>query len=153
MPSLEQRGIFSSREGSCLRTIHHSPAVQSNCANALRARKKLVSDQTVMRQRATGVKWEGAGFRITRLQAWLLCSPEATNSPEFRGFCCCLFVFVCLFVFRATPVAYGSSQARGQIKLQLPAYTTAPATQDQSHICDLCRSSWQHWILNPLGDP
>ena len=26
-----------------------------------------------------------------------------------------LFLFVCLFVFRATPMAYGDSQARGQI--------------------------------------
>ena len=34
---------------------------------------------------------------------------------------------------------------------QLPAYTTAAATQDPSHVCDLHRSSRQSWILDPLG--
>ena len=36
-------------------------------------------------------------------------------------------------------------------ELQLQAYTTATATQDPSHICDLHHSSQQHWILNPLN--
>ena len=35
--------------------------------------------------------------------------------------------------------------------LQLLAYTTATATWDPSHICDLYHSSEQHWILNPLN--
>ena len=35
-------------------------------------------------------------------------------------------------------------------ELQLPAYTTATATPDPSHICDLCHSLWQCQILNPL---
>ena len=35
-------------------------------------------------------------------------------------------------------------------ELQLPAYTTATATWDLSHVCHLHHSSWQHWILNPL---
>ena len=35
------------------------------------------------------------------------------------------FIF---FLFRAAPVAYGSSQARVESDLQLPAYTTATAT-------------------------
>ena len=34
-------------------------------------------------------------------------------------------------------------------ELQLPAYTTATATQDLSHICDLYHSSWQCQIVNP----
>ena len=33
-------------------------------------------------------------------------------------------------------------------ELQLPAYTTATATPDLSHIFDLHHSSWQRWILN-----
>ena len=37
-------------------------------------------------------------------------------------------------------------------ELQLPAYTTATATWDPSHICNLHRSSWQHRILNPLSE-
>ena len=47
------------------------------------------------------------------------------------------------FLFRATPAAYGSSRARG------PA--TATATQDLSHVFDLCCSFLQCQILNPLS--
>ena len=35
-------------------------------------------------------------------------------------------------------------------ELQLPAYATATATRDLSHICNLCCSLWQHRILNLL---
>ena len=38
-----------------------------------------------------------------------------------------------------------------ELELQLLAYTTATATWDPSHICDLHCSSWQHRILNPLS--
>ena len=38
-----------------------------------------------------------------------------------------------------------------QSELQLPAYTTATATQDPSCICDLHHSSQQRRILNPLS--
>ena len=37
-----------------------------------------------------------------------------------------------------------------QSELQLPAYATATAMQDLSHIWDLHHSLWQGWILNPL---
>ena len=37
-----------------------------------------------------------------------------------------------------------------ELELQLPAYTTATATQDLSCVCDLHHSSRQHRILNPL---
>ena len=57
-----------------------------------------------------------------------------------------------LFLFRAAPVAYGSSQARVDLQLQLLAYTTATATSNLSRICDLCRSWQQHQILNPLSE-
>ena len=35
-------------------------------------------------------------------------------------------------------------------ELHLLAYTTARATQDPSHICDLHRSSQQRWTLCPI---
>ena len=35
---------------------------------------------------------------------------------------------------------------------QLPAYTTATAMQDPSHVCDLHHNSRQHRILNPLSE-
>ena len=37
-------------------------------------------------------------------------------------------------------------------ELQLLAYTTATETPDPSHICDLCHSLWQVWVLNPLSE-
>ena len=36
-------------------------------------------------------------------------------------------------------------------ELQLLAYATATAMPDLSHICNLHRSLWQHWILNLLS--
>ena len=47
-------------------------------------------------------------------------------------------------------MAYASSQAWGESKLQLPAYTKATAMLDPSLICDPHHSSWQQRILNPL---
>ena len=37
-----------------------------------------------------------------------------------------------------------------KLELQLRAYSTAIATQDLSHICNLCLSLWQYQLLNPL---
>ena len=34
-----------------------------------------------------------------------------------------------------------------ELELQLPAYATAAATTNPSHVCDLHRSSWQCWTL------
>lgn len=40
---------------------------------------------------------------------------------------------------------------RVQLELQLQDTATTTATRDQNHICDLCRSFRQCWILNPLN--
>ena len=56
---------------------------------------------------------------------------QISLNPERR-------VFVCFFLFRAVPVAYGSSQARSRIRAAAEAYTTATALRALSHICDLC---------------
>ena len=37
------------------------------------------------------------------------------------------------------------------LALYLPAYVTATAMPDLSHVCDLHHSSWQCWILSPLS--
>jgi len=56
-------------------------------------------------------------------------------------------------LFRAAAEVYGGSQARGPIgTTAAPPYTTATATSDHSHVCDLCYSSWQHWIPDPLSE-
>ena len=49
-------------------------------------------------------------------------------------------------LFRAAPTAYGSSQTRCRIELQMLAYTTTTATRDLSGVCNLRYSSQQQWI-------
>ena len=68
-------------------------------------------------------------------------------------FCCCCFLFVFCFLF-----SYLQPQEHMEVpgpevrsERQLLAHTTARATPDLSHICDLCCNLEQHWILNPLG--
>jgi len=51
----------------------------------------------------------------------------------------------------AAPTAYGSSQARGQIRAAAEAYTTAMTIPDPSHICELHCSVSTCQILNPLS--
>ena len=65
--------------------------------------------------------------------------PQASNSTV-------------LFPFLASPVAYGSSRARGYPVLQLQAYATATAIPVSSCIYDLCCSLHQHQIIKPLSD-
>ena len=60
-------------------------------------------------------------------------------------------IFFFFFFFRVTPAAYGSSQARGQIRAAAAAYTTVMAARvwDLSNILYLHCSSRQLRILNP----
>ena len=62
----------------------------------------------------------------------------------FRSISLSYFFFL---LFGATPTAYGSSQARGQI-----GATAVTAMPDLSRVCDLHHSSWQRKILNPLSE-
>ena len=55
------------------------------------------------------------------------------------------------FFFRATLQHMEVPRLGVESKLELLAYTTATATQDLSHICDLHHSSQQRRILNPLS--
>ena len=62
-----------------------------------------------------------------------------------------LFTYLCVcFLFRAEPASYEVPTLGVKSELQLPACTTATATQDTSRICDLHHDSWQHGILNQL---
>ena len=61
----------------------------------------------------------------------------------------CMYILFYLSFSRATPAAYGGSQARGLIRAV--AYARAIATRDPRRICDLHHSSRQCWILNPLS--
>ena len=53
---------------------------------------------------------------------------------KMEGLSIIIFFF---WIIRATPTAYGSSQARGQLGAELPAYITATATWDPSCVFDL----------------
>ena len=48
-------------------------------------------------------------------------------------------------------MAYGVPRLGVEWKLHLLAYATATAVLYPSHVCDLNRTSQQHWILNPLN--
>ena len=83
-------------------------------------------------------------WKLSDLQKWFL-----TYFIRVTHFCMTLtdissyFFSFFFFFFRATPAAYGRSQARGRIGAVAASYATATARPDPSLICDLCRSSWQ----------
>ena len=52
----------------------------------------------------------------------------------------------------ATPVAYGSLCAGGQIKDVAAGLHHSQSKPDLSHICDPYHSFWQRWILNSLSE-
>ena len=90
------------------------------------------------------------------LQTWIL-SFHAGVKYSFPIFSLTLVIIIIIICFSGggghTCGAYGSSQAGVESELQLLAYTTAIATQDLSHICDLHHSSRQCWIVNPRIEP
>ena len=62
-------------------------------------------------------------------------------------------LFFFFFVFFRAALWHMEVPRQGvQSELPLPAYTTATATPDASHICDLHHSSWHHRILNTLSE-
>ena len=63
-----------------------------------------------------------------------------------------LFYFLSFVFYRATHTQHMEGPSLGvESELQLPAYATATAMPDLSHVCDLYHSSQQHQILNPLS--
>ena len=64
-----------------------------------------------------------------------------------------LFIYLFIYCFLGLPQRHMEVPRLGvESELQLPAYTTATATWDPSHVCDLHHSSLQHQILNPLSE-
>ena len=61
----------------------------------------------------------------------------------------CQAPFFVFFFFRAAPMAYGSSRARGQIRATAAGLATATPMPDPSGVYNL--HHWQCWILNPLS--
>ena len=61
--------------------------------------------------------------------------------------------FIYLFCYLGLhPQHMEAPRLRVQLELQLPPYTTATATPDPSHVCDLHHSSRQCQIPNPLSE-
>ena len=96
------------------------------------------------------------------------CSGESTNKQRdfyfYINFCVSamrrmlkmvqLFSFFLFFLFCFLgPHLRHMEVPRLEVELELlpPAYTTATATPDPSHVCELHHSSRQHRILNPLS--
>ena len=65
----------------------------------------------------------------------------------------CTFIsFYFIFVFLGLhPQHMEVPRLEVKLKLHLPAYSTATAMPDPSHVCDPYHSSQQRWILNPLS--
>ena len=55
-------------------------------------------------------------------------------------------------LFRAAPVAYGGSQARGWIRAAAAGLSHSLSNSGSEPCSDLHHSSWQCWILNPLNE-
>ena len=66
----------------------------------------------------------------------------------------CVYIYIYFFFCFLRPHPWHMEVPRPgvQLELYLPAYTTATATSDLSHICDIHHSSWQSWIHNPLSE-
>ena len=63
-----------------------------------------------------------------------------------------VFLFCFVLLFRDALEAHGSSQARGQIGATPAGLCHSHSNTGSSCICDLHRSSWQHWIPDPLSE-
>ena len=64
------------------------------------------------------------------------------------------FILLIFCFLGSHPWQYGNMEVPRvgvESELQLPAYTTATAMPDPTHVCDLHHSSWQCQILNPLS--
>ena len=85
--------------------------------------------------------------------------------PCFRQFCGIhLFIYIYIYLFilpfffcfvffflRTSSHHMEILRLGVELEPQLPAYATATAMSDLSHICKLHCSSWQRWSLNPLN--
>ena len=80
-------------------------------------------------------------FYLTVVKVCVICAEIVHQSMNYA--------YYYYLLFRATHVAYESSQARGPMELQLLAYTTA--TQDLSQVCNYTTAhsnigSLVHWV-------
>ena len=72
--------------------------------------------------------------------------------PSVFDFCFLVFLFLFFCLFRATPVAYGGSQARGLIGAVASGLCQDHSSVGSSCVCDPQHSSRQCQIFNPLSE-
>ena len=77
------------------------------------------------------------------------CSPKK-KKKNLIGNILLFSIFKDMYIKSCTHGIWEVPKPGVELKLQLPAYTTAIATQDLSQVCDLHHSSQQCQILNPL---
>ena len=90
-------------------------------------------------QMANGTAWQIIVVTMT-MMIWETSMNLVTSKKFSLSFC----------LFRATPVAYGGSQARGPIGAVAAGLHHCKAMPDPSLVCDLHHSSQRCRILNPL---
>ena len=66
--------------------------------------------------------------------------------------CIPCFAFIFFVFLRLYPRHMEVPRPGVEWELHLPAYATATAMPDLSHVCELHHSPRQHWILNPLSE-
>ena len=90
------------------------------------------------------------GFRVKWVwgRGVVLGAHELSSALKLQHKECFYFV---LFFFLGLYLQHMEGPWLG-VELELPAYTTATAAQDPSHICDLHHSSHHCWIFNPLSE-
>lgn len=96
-------------------------------------------------------------FSLTRQslighQVW----PSPNDIPSIRDFYLVLLLntthLIHYILFRVNLWHMEVPSLGDELELQLPAYTTATATPDPSHTCNLSHSLWQCQILNTLSE-
>ena len=97
--------------------------------------------------------WEAESNKHFRANKWKLIADFSFLRPICISISTVvLFVWLVFVCFLGLHLQHTEVPRLGvESELQMPAYTTAPAIPDLSHICDLCRSFRKHWIFNPLS--
>ena len=82
------------------------------------------------------------------LKKWVYLTPQSVFCIKYFLFCSLFFFFFFFFFKNCT-----CGTCKFPSKAAAASYTTATATPDLSHICDLCCSLWQCWIRDLLIKP